>query len=366
MMFTFRKKKDKEEETIDEIVDERVEGESTNTGLIHAIEDSDGLPESFKKRMAEIRGEPDKGYEMVEVDDEGNPIKTDTDEDEESVVKDDEVSSGETDDSAGDSEKDTSEAEAVEDDSEFEEVELDPRLEAAGKSLGWSDDKIRLVAETDLSILEDIATRLDSKEGHRQEQEEVQGKDDLVDKDTMDKLTEKLGADAKDVLEILQKQVEAKFSERFKDVDSLKEAREEDARMKAAMQRYEIASEVFDRHVEDFNEFGTTKNLPKNKDGSINLNSPQMAVREKVYRVATMFHQNNGGTFESAMREALTWYAGSQGVSKATRQVVKDLKTNAKRFSPRPTRRKMVNVFKSTEAKAADIVRQAKRKAGIE
>jgi hypothetical protein len=66
------------------------------------------------------------------------------------------------------------------------------------------------------------------------------------------------------------------------------------------------------------------------------------------------------------MNEALTWYAGKTGVDTAHRQVIDDLNKQKKRFSPKPSRRKMVKVFKDSQAKGADIVARAKKKAGIE
>ncbi|KKN19303.1 hypothetical protein LCGC14_0947020 [marine sediment metagenome] len=368
-MLGWNRKKDKEDDKVtDEVVDEKTEEqkESSTNGPVHAMGDGDVVPEALSKKLAEIRGQEEPDFEMVEVDKDGNPIKTDED-----VVKEDEVSSDEVDDSQGVSEEDKSESEDVEDTSEYEHIELDPRLEAAGKKLGWSEDKIIKVAETDISILEDLANQFEQDETHRQdtevdEEKGAKDKADLVDEEALAKFKKEHGDAANDIVDVITRRVEAKFADQFKKVDDFELTSKEKALQEASMQRGAIANDVFDRHVKTFKEFGLTKDLPKSQSGEIFTNSPAMTVRAKVYKVADMFHQTNGGSFESAMNEALTWYAGTQGVTNATRQVVKDLKDNQKRFSPKPTRRRMVKVFKNTDAKAANIVQQARKKAGIE
>ena len=368
-MLGFNRKKDKEDDKVtDEVVDEKIEEqkESSTNGPVHAMGDGDVVPEALSKKLSEIRGQEEPDFEMVEVDKDGKPIKTD-----ENVVKDDEVSSDEVDDSQGVSEEDKSESEDVEDTSEYEHIELDPRLEAAGKKLGWSEDKIIKVAETDISILEDLANQFEQDETHRQDtevDEEKKAKDeaDLVDEKALAKFKDKFGDDADGILDTIVKSVEKKFADKFKKVDDFESTSKEKALQEASMQRGAIANDVFDRHIKTFKEFGLTKDLPKSQSGEIFTNSSEVQVRTKVYKVADMFHQTNGGSFESAMNEALTWYAGTQGVESATRQVVKDLKSNQRRFSPKPTRRRMVKVFKNTDAKKSNIVQEAKKKAGIE
>jgi len=372
-MLGFNRKKEKEDKVTDEIVDEKVDGDDKKVtdGPIHAMGDGDVVPQGLKEKLAEIRGQVEPDFKMVEVDEDGKPIKTDGNEE----VKDGEVSSGDADESKGDFEEEKSELEGVEDTSEYEQVELDPRLEAAGEKLGWSKDKIIKVAETDLSILKDLANQFEDDETHRQEnkdgeEKKAKEKADLVDEKTLATLKEKLGDDAGGILDVLIKQVEdkvgKKFEDKFKSVDDFKISTEKKAAEEEARQRGSIANDVFDRHAEVFKEFGLTKDLPKSQSGAYIDNSPQMKVRNQVYEVAAMFYQFQSGTFEDAMNQALMHYAGTQGVTTATRKIVKDLKDNQKRFSPKPTGRKFMKVFRDTDAKKADIVQTAKKTAGIE
>lgn len=368
-MFEFLKGKP-EKEDVEEVKKDDVK---TEDHVIHAMGEDDSVPQVVKDACDKIRGEVEPDFVEVEVDDEGNAIDPEQAEllKSSSEVKDDDASGGDAV-NQGDKPEEKPESEDVDGSGGSDDVDLediDPRLLAAGKAMKWSDDKVRLVAATDVTILEDIATRLELSETHRQDnKEEKEVKDDTgqADNEALTKLKEKLGDDADGLIDALTKSIESKFEGRFKEVDDLKASNIKEAETKAAIQRGSIADYVFDQAAEHFDEFGITKELPKKEDGTVIMNSPQVNLRNKVYQVATIFHQANGGTFEQAMVEAVQHYAGGQGVQVAARQVVKDLKDNQKRFTPKPTRRKTVKVFKNENAKAAHIVSEAKRKAGIE
>ena len=339
----------------------------------------DGVPVKLSEKLAEIRGDvDDTDVEYHELDDDGKvklgedgkPIViTDPDAEEISGAKDGDTSSGDATKTLDTSETDTSVAEADTDNSG--DVVLDPRLEAVGARMGWSKDKVILIAKTDKSILEDLANRFEANDTHRQEDvvakdgEDTQESDSELTEEAIAKLKEKLGDDAANIIIGMKKENQA-LSKKLKDVDDYTAKTKEDAETMADARRYEVASELFDNNQETFPEFGKTSELPLLSDGkTIDVKSAQMAARNKVYDVAEMFQNKNGGTFAAAMNDALTWYAGKTGVDTAHRQVVADLNKQKKRFSPKPSRRKMVKVFKNKEAKGADIVRQAKKAAGI-
>jgi hypothetical protein len=348
---------------------------ASSNGPQHAMGDgSDGVPQALKDTLAKIRGSQEPEFKDIEVDEDGNPLNAEDAAllDGNAVVKDDDSTSGDAvnQDSTSDSKPESEDVDGS--DGDYEEVELDPRLEEAGKAMGWSPEKIALVAGTDVTILEDIATRLDASETHRQGKEDAGTDGDteeqggLVDEEALAKVKEKLGDEADTLIDAIVKGVSKKFEGKFKAIDEDRANTAKEKADRAAIQRGSIADEVFDSAAEQFEEFGTTKSLPKDKDtGKVLTNSPQMKLRAKVYQVASMFHQANGGTFEQAMREAVQHYAGGQGTNAATRQVVKDLKKNRTRFTPKPTGRKTVRVFKNTDGKKSHIVQEAMRKAGI-
>jgi len=367
-MFEFLKGKSEDKES----VEETKKDDNTKDHVIHAMGDDNSVPQVVKDAVEKIRGKVEPDFVDVEIDDDGKAIDPEQEEllKDGSEFKDDDVSGGDAV-NQGDKPEEEPESEDVDgagvsDDVDLEDI--DPRLLAVGKVMNWSDDKVRLIAATDMTILEDIATRLEASESHRQDDKDEKVKDDdsQAGNEALIKLKEKLGDDADDLLGALVKGIESKFESRFKEVDDLKASNEKEAETRAAIERGTIADHVFDEAAEHFEEFGITKDLPKKKDGSIMMNSPQVELRNKVYRVASMFHQANGGSFEQAMVEAVQHYAGGQGVQIAARQVIKDLKGQQKRFTPKPTRRRTTRVFKNENAKASHIVAEAKRVAGIE
>lgn len=379
-MLDFLKPKSKKDETPapeDTSVDDTLSTEAEDK-TSHGPNVVGGVPVPLKEELAKIRGKVETDFEMVAVDDDGNIKKdddgnpvviTDASEEELAQAKDGKPSSGDADDSSDTSETDTSVAAADTDDSG--DVTIDPRLEAVGAKMGWSKDKVILIAKTDISILEDLADRFEANDTHRQEDvvkkdgEDSQVGDSTLTEEAIAGLKEKLGDDAANIIIAMKKENES-LSKKLKDVDDYTAETKVNAENAAIIQCYETASELFDNNEDTFPEFGKTSNLPKLQDGkTVDVNSPQMVARNTVYDVAEMFHKTNGGTFSAAMNDALTWYAGKTGSNIAHRQVVNDLNKNKKRFSPKPSQRKMVKVFKNTNAKAANIVAEAKKKAGI-
>jgi hypothetical protein len=377
MLDFLKKKKDNTPDNNTEADATDITGNEADDKTQHGPDVVGGVPVKLSETLNKIRGQEEKDFQMVELDDdgnikkdaEGNPIIIDDASDDEiAQAKEGDTSSGETNDSLSASEEDDSVAEADTDDSEDERIVLDPRLEEAGKKMNWSDEKIISIAKTDMSILEDLADRFDKMDPqHRQEDdtnEDTNTGDVGLSDEAVAKLKDKLGDEAAEVILNMRKE-NAELRASMKDVNEFKSKNAEQAKQQAEARRVEIASELFDKNAEAFPEFGITKDLPM-KDGKLDLNSPQMKVREEIYVTASMFHKQRGGTFSSAMSDALSWHAGRTGTVNAQRKLIKELNDRKTRFSPKPTRRKMAKVFKNADAKGANIVKEAKRKAGIE
>lgn len=369
-MFDFLKK-NKEDKTQAQVDADNKDANTAEGGdkVLHAIDTGEAVPQALKDKLAEIRESQDPNYVEVELNDDGTPVNPEHAEllKTGSVVKDDDTTSGDANNQGDKSQEDT-EAEADEvSDVSIEISTLDPRLVEAGKSMGWADEKIKLVAETDLTILEDIASRQEISQTHRKDDKDgVKDDDTPAESPALTKLREKLGDEADEILGAITESVEKKFKSRFDEVDAIKERTQQENERRASFQRAATADEIFDKVSEHFPEIGLTKELPKNENtGELVLDSPQMKARGQIYKTAMIFHQANGGTFESAMKNAVQHYAGGQGTQAAARQVVKDLNKQKQRFTPKPTRRKTVKVFKSDKHKAAHIVQEAKRKAGL-
>ncbi len=346
----------KEENNVTETENKDVTDDGGNTD--NSKLGDDGVPQVLKDKLGEIRASDEPGWKDVEVkdgDDDTDEVKDDDSTDSEEEVKDDDLS-------AGDSSDDSSESEDVDEQLEYEEI--DPRLVEAGRAFGFSDDKIRTIAEADESILADLAVQLEKKDkGHREDKEEVKEDESTIDEDSIEKLREKFGDEGVEVLLGLKKEND-NLKKRFKEVDELKQSNVDKDANRVLMQHTDIANKVFDSNVETFKEFGTTKDFKKYPDGTF-VRTSELEVRHKVWNVAHMFHKENGGSFQSAMEQAMQWYTGADKESTIARKIVKDINKQKKRFTVKPNRRKVKRVFKDENSKKSHIIQGAMKKAGI-
>jgi len=317
------------------------------------------LPQKMKDVLNKIRGENADEPKEVEVTEDDSDEAGEGDV---SVKDDEEDETFDSDDESSD--KDASESE----DEERLTIEgVDPKLIAAGRELGWSDDKILAIVETDESVLTDLADlQASRKKDESDGKDEQEGAESAVLTDEQKvSLREKMGDEVADIL-IKQQEDLRSVSEELADVRKFRASSEEDAARAVSMRKLETANEIFDRAFDTFPEIGKTDELPRTPDGSIRTMSNECKVRSEIYSVAEMFFQTNGGSFESAMDEALSWYGGRDGKKSVVRTVVKDLNRRKRKFSPKPTKKKTKLVFKDANQKAGYIVKQAKRKAGFD
>jgi hypothetical protein len=371
-MKLFRRKPEQkpEDEVIDDsTTDENKDDSSADDGNVSRSVRSDvvEIPDAVQKALDKIEQEqPAPDMVEVEVDDDGNEIKTDAKDGEVTGSEEEIVDDGHSEDSSDD---DSPETEV--DDGQSGYVEIDPRLVAAGRAMKWSDTKIRNIAGTDESILSDIADRLEEAAPHRDDkEEEAPVKDDKkpaeLSEDTIKKLREDYGDDYVDNFVLPKMKEDARLKDlesKLGKVDEFDKNQKAEAEEKKIRYQSSVADSVFDSHAKQFEEIGLTKNIKRYPDGSP-VDTPQMKVRSQIYNVAVMFH-NSGMPFEQAMSEAMTWYSGQTKDVRLQRKLVKDVKAQKGKFTQRPTQRKFKKVFKDTNAKRADIVGEAMKKAGI-
>lgn len=365
MRLFFRKKKEDKEET-EENKEENNDIENSDTDEpsnsgdkdTDAKDVEDGVPRVLKDKLAEIRDQEEPGYEDVEVKD-GDDDTNENKDDKSTDVADEDLDEDPSEDSPG---EDTPESEDVDGEPEF--VEIDPRLVEAGHKFGFSDDKIRTIAEADESILADLADQLDKKDdGHREDKDEVKEDEVTIDEVSIEKLREKMGDEGTDILLAMQKENDA-LKKRFTEVDDLKQSNAVKAANEVTIREQNTATEIFDANAKTFKELGVTEKMQKYPDGKF-VDCSELKVRQEIYKVAKVF-QSKGGTFEAAMKDAMQWYAGAGKEKAVGRKLVKEIKKNGKRFTVKPNRRKgMKRVFKDPNAHAVYIVKEAKRKAGI-
>ncbi|MHA2068190.1 MAG: hypothetical protein ACXABY_27830 [Candidatus Thorarchaeota archaeon] len=340
--------------------------------VVHAMDTPEAVPQALKDKLAEIRGEQGPDYVEVELNEDGTPVNPEHAEllKTGSVVKDDESIGGDADDSEKGESQETDEAEAN-DSSDLPEVVVIPsRLMDAGKTLGWDEAKISRIAAADVTILEDLASRLEESQTHRQTKDGKDGASDSTEGQTespaLTKLREKLGDEADEVLKTIVDGVKVSFKPEFDSIEKFKKDQIEKTEIDESHHRARISDEVFDMASKRFPEIGKSEEITKTEEGDYDLDAPEMKVRGKIYADALMFQQARGGSFEVGLRDALQYYAGGTGQDRAVRQVVKDANDNKKRFTVKPNRRKTVRVFMNPDDKKKHIVQEAKRKAGLD
>jgi hypothetical protein len=369
-LWDFLKKNDDEKSAEDQ-AGKSEESKGTDD-VLHAMDTPEAVPQALKDTLAKIRGEQEPDFVEVELNEDGTPVNPEHAEllETGSVVTDDEATgadgkvseddgSQKDDEPAGDDSSDTSKV-----------VVVPSRLVAAGEALGWDTEKIQRIAATDISILEDLASRREDDAKHRQDKDDKDGASDSTEgqaeSPALKKLREKLGDEADDVLKTIAAGVKDELKSEFTAVNEFKENHQKEIAIRESHERERIANEVFDMASEKFPEIGKTEKLATNKEGELDLETPEMKVRGEIYANAIMFQKAKNCSFELGLRDALQYYAGGSQQDRAVRQVVKDANANKKRFTVRPNKRKVVKVFKSPKDKAAHIVQEAKRKAGLD
>jgi len=264
---------------------------------------------------------------------------------------------------------------------EQEQEEINPRLIAAGKRRGWSDEKIVKTAESDESILEDLAELYDDIDERpvkepvpmaqvAKAEEKVVSKKDEISKAKVDealaKMSEQYGDEVvADVIRPMSEKQNMLIDELNLIKGQIGQFRE-DRRVGTVAQNIKMANEIFDSESEAFPVLGKTEDMPLKPDGTYDTKSTAFRERSSVYDVAEMFVTAKGMSFRSAMTEALKWYSAGGAGKVAEDKIIKALNARKKKFSPRPTRRKgEVKTYATKDEEHADIIQQAKVKAGI-
>jgi hypothetical protein len=373
-MWDFLKKKDEDEDkkTAEDQVSDGDNDANGQTKSRSAMGDPDAVPQAVKDVLAKVRGDQDPEFVEVELNEDGTPVNPEHAEllKTGSVVKDDESSDADGSGSEDDSSQESGEAEADDPSGEPKVIVIPSRLEEAGKKVGWDAERIQRIAAADMSILEDLASQQEKDATHRQDKDGKDGASDSTEgqaeSPALKKLREKLGDEADDVLKTITEGVRDDLRSDFDDLKAEKAARIKDAQVRESLERERISDEVFDMASDRFPELGKNDTIKKDGDGNYDLETPEMKLRGQIYADAVMFQKMKNCSFELGLRDALQYYAGGSQEDRAVRQVVKDANANRKRFTVRPNKRKVVKVFKTSKDKAAHIVKEAKRKAGID
>jgi len=254
-----------------------------------------------------------------------------------------------------------------------EETEPIPQEQVnIARRLGWSDDKIVEVAENNPEILEDMVALAGRQTQQPQvvqkvepaptQKQEVKGVDKVnLDEEALGKMKEAYGD------EVVNSVVAPLVAGLNTTIDQLNTLRsqvdgvEQTNAANQAKKNFEEANAVFDGLTETFAVFGKTDELPRTADGSYDVNSPAVQVRGQVYEVAQAFHAS-GKSWSDSLKEAVRWYKGDHAEKSLERKIIRDLNSRKKKFSPRPTNKKVTKSFKSRDDEGAHLVARAYKK----
>jgi uncharacterized protein YggU (UPF0235/DUF167 family) len=133
----------------------------------------------------------------------------------------------------------------------------------------------------------------------------------------------------------------------------------------AKITQYNVANEMFDKVAETMPSIGTTAELPKYPNGDLVQTSPEFKARDKIYTRAVNLTKF-GMSFRDAMNDSFQWYRGGLVEQELEGNILKKIKKNEKRLSPKGTGKKMTTKYASEQERRAAIVNDIARKHGSE
>jgi len=281
----------------------------------------------------------------------------------------DTVISKDADDTLSEDVKDKPESKEVESpepkssDDEFIEEEIPSHLVTAARRLGWSDATIVKLAETDISVLEDIA-RKSEPEKEVKEDKPIDVPLITLDDEVVKKYRQDYGDDLVD--KIIKPLVDAQnaSNKRLNEMQGSVVNQQRQSVVDEQVRVFNQFNEILDKASTEYSEFGKVETMPKGANGVPSNTSPEFKVRSKVYEVAMMFLKN-GYPVDKAIQEAVTWYGGTQGSKRAERTLVTEINDRKKKFSAKPTNKQVQKTFRNVEEHKSSIVQEAMKTAGI-
>jgi len=267
-------------------------------------------------------------------------------------------------------EEDVTEVADSEDSDEYEEI--DPVLVDAGRRFGLSDEQIIRYAENDPLYLRQIRDYMDESK------ERVKSKPtDGTDKEAKDSpkalkvedLVKSLSEDEDEqkkfgtVLTPFVDEINALRSEFDQIRGNLKKS-EKVLQERELVNKITTANQMFDKYSEDFPELGKTGDLPQDESGKYLESHPAVVARSEIWDVAVAF-EKTGKPFSVALANAFQWYAGKNAEANAEKKLVKKLSKRQEKLTPKKQAKATVKKFASEDDRKADVIKEAKRKAGV-
>jgi outer membrane murein-binding lipoprotein Lpp len=282
-------------------------------------------------------------------------VHSDLQDEEEELI--DETNDGDVDDSV-----------ATDDDEVDDEVDL--------SVLGYDAEKIKALKEIDPEILKDIkglisATDLDDEVSEEAVEEEAK-LDTTENVQTTGLTEEQILEIEKDnpqmaaVVRALNSQV-SQLSNSLNTVAEAEKARNLEVLQRTHIANFRSANKKLDEISEDFPILGVYEKLPQ-RDNKPDMRNPAVKQRAGIWDYAVKLHEGGvAATFEDAMDDSIALYKAKNAKNLAMREVSKELRGKAKKFTNRPTSKKTKKKEPTpgTDAHKISVVRGAMKQAGV-
>lgn len=258
----------------------------------------------------------------------------------------------------------TKEEKGISDTSESKELEedIDDDFTKAAISSGWTEqDVVTFAGKYTNEELHNLIPFIVTEEKKAEEdKEEVKSKA---------KEETKLDENLESLVDKVTKALDAKYQEKFAEVERSLKAHEQDRFIKEQQNFQNTADMFFDKAAKDFPVFGKTEELLRFPDGTPQAGQLVPAgtafeARSAVWKTAVAFNKM-GMPWNSALSESLDWYKGKFMEKDIHNKVVKELKGQQKRLSPKRAEHITEKKYENEIEERADVVLEAARKAGV-
>lgn len=242
--------------------------------------------------------------------------------------------------------------------------------------LGYDAETIEKLREINPNILKDIKGLISASEIDDTTSEEVVDDDKKLDSTEQianGGLTEEqLAGIAKEnpqmaeVIKTLNAQV-GLLTNSLNTVAEADKTRNQEAAQKQHIANFRSANKKLDEVSEDFPILGTYEKLPQ-RDNKPDMRNPAVKERANIWDYATkLFDGGVTDSFEEAMDDSILRYKTKNAKNLAMREVSKELRGKAHKFTNRPTSKKTKKKEHApgTDAYKTSVVRDAYKQAGV-
>lgn len=248
-------------------------------------------------------------------------------------------------------------------DDELTIEDIDDGLVESARKRGWTDERILKYATDDPQVLADIHSLMQFSLKKKEPEETTTKKEASAKKieysaDQIKQLNEAYGEGYFE--NVLKPIIDSHndMAEQVAKTDSVIGQFKEDKTVERNQRDEQIFNEYLDEQSEKFPVLGQWKNVPLLPDGSADINSEMVKERVKLWTTSKAF-RDSGLSMQRAVKEAFDWYKGKTQERNVKKQVIKDLNKRKKKFTPRPTNKKVQKKFTTPKEKGLDIIREA-------